>query len=48
MDEYGAMHAEEGETEFSHIPAWYAWQRAAVREEIEAGTYRLDREVVML
>ena len=29
----------EGETEFSHIPDWYEWERANVRKEVEAGTY---------
>ena len=45
MDEFGQLHASEGETEYPHIPDWYAWQRACVREEIENGTYRLDTEV---
>ena len=34
--------AEEEQTEFSHIPDWYAWQRSQVREEIKKGTYQLD------
>lgn len=42
MDEYGQLHANEGKTEFSHIPDWYAWERSAVREEIEKGEYCLD------
>ncbi len=42
MDELGQMRAETGETAFSHIPDWYAWERAEVRREIEAGTYGLD------
>ena len=45
MDEYGSMKAETGETEFSHIPDWYAWERAEVKRELEAGTYRLDTDV---
>lgn len=39
MDEYGELHATSGETEFSHIPDWYEWERKCVREEIENGTY---------
>ena len=39
MDEYGQLHAENGETEFSHIPDWYEWERDNVRKEVEAGTY---------
>ncbi len=45
MDEYGAMHAKDGNTEFSHIPDWYAWQRSCVRDELLDGGYRLDCEV---
>lgn len=45
MDAYGQMAACEGETEYPHIPDWYAWQRACVREELEAGTYLLDVDV---
>ena len=37
--ELGELKAEEGETEFSHIPDWYEWERANVRREVEAGTY---------
>jgi len=36
------MRALEGETEFSHVPDWYRWERENVRREIEAGNYLLD------
>jgi len=39
MTEYGELAADTGETEFSHIPDWYNWERENVRKEIEAGTY---------
>ena len=39
MTELGELRADEGETEFSHIPDWYEWERANVRAEVEAGTY---------
>ena len=39
MTELGELKALTGETEFSHIPDWYEWERANVRSEIEAGTY---------
>ena len=39
MSELGELKAEEGETEFSHIPDWYEWERANVRREVEDGTY---------
>ena len=45
MDEYGQMVANEGDTEYPHIPDWYNWQRACVREELENGTYLIDTDV---
>ena len=45
MDEYGQLHASEGETEYPHIPDWYTWQRQCVRKELEEGTYLLDTDV---
>lgn len=45
MDELGQLHAAEGETEFSHIPDWYDWQRGEVRKELESGEYLLDVDV---
>ena len=39
MSELGELAAEDGKTEFSHIPDWYEWERANVRREVEAGTY---------
>ena len=41
----GELEAAEGQTEFSHIPDWYAWQRQQVRQEILDGTYRLESDV---
>ena len=41
----GEMKALEGETEFSHIPDWYAWERSQVRQELLDGTYKLSAEV---
>ena len=41
----GEMKALEGETEFSHIPDWYRWERQQVRQEILDGSYRLDVDV---
>ena len=45
MDELGVLHAQEGETEFSHIPDWFEWERAQVRAQLEAGTYRFEDDV---
>ena len=41
----GEMKALEGQTEFSHIPDWYAWERQQVKQEILDDTYRLDTDV---
>lgn len=45
LDTLGQLSATEGETEFSHIPDWYAWQRSEVRRELEEGTYSLEADV---
>ena len=45
LTEDGYMRATEGETEFPHVPDWYAYQRQAVRAELEEGTYELDLPV---
>lgn len=45
LTEYGFLRAKEGETEFSHIPDWYRWERECVKKELEDGTYRLDLPV---
>ena len=45
MNEYGQLSAAEGETEFSHIPDWFKWQRQNVREEVRNGTYHIEDDV---
>ena len=45
MDELGQLQATEGETEFSHIPDWYNWERGEVRRELTEGNYSLDVDV---
>ena len=39
------MSALSGDTEFSHIPDWYKWEREEVKKEILSGEYHLDVEV---
>ncbi|MBR5065471.1 MAG: hypothetical protein IKX09_04400 [Oscillospiraceae bacterium] len=39
MNELGELEALDGETEFSHIPDWYEWERLNVRKEVQDGTY---------
>lgn len=41
----GDLKAAEGETEFPHIPDWYAWERQQVAQEILDGSYKLDVDV---
>ena len=45
MSELGELSAKDGNTEFSHVPDWYEWERANVKKEIEDGTYRFDGAV---
>ena len=44
MTELGELVANDGETEFSHIPDWYEWQRANVCREVREGRYRFEAE----
>ena len=39
LTEYGSMQAQNGKTEFPHIPDWYRWERSCVKEEIEDKSY---------
>lgn len=39
INDFSELSADEGETEFSHIPDWYEWERENVRREVEEGTY---------
>ena len=43
--EDGTLKANDGETEFSHVPDWFEWERAQVTEQVENGTYRFEDEV---
>ena len=45
LKEDGELSAVEGKTEFSHIPDWFAWERAQVEKQIESGEYRFEDEV---
>lgn len=45
MTELGELKAVKGNTEFSHIPDWFAWERENVRNEIENGTYYFEDEI---
>ncbi len=41
----GSLQAVSGETRFSHIPDWYAWERQQVRRQILDGSYTLECDV---
>ena len=43
--EDGYLEARSGETEFDHIPDWFAWQRRQVAEQIRRGEYAFSEEV---
>ena len=43
--EDGYLEALDGETEFDHIPDWFAWERQQVKEQIERGEYTFSDEV---
>ncbi len=45
LNEDGTLTAANGETEFSHIPDWFEWERAQVKAQIDAGEYRFEDEV---
>ena len=43
--EDGYLKATEGETEFDHIPDWFAWERQQVSDQIDRGEYGFSEEV---
>lgn len=45
LNEDGTLSALEGETEFSHVPDWFDWERQQVKEQIARGQYRFEDEV---
>ncbi len=45
MDTLGSLSATDGETEFSHIPDWFEWERDQVRLQIENGEYSFSDKV---
>lgn len=45
LREDGELEALNGETEFSHAPDWFEWERRQVREQIERGEYHFADDV---
>lgn len=45
LNEDGTLSAQDGETEFSHVPDWFNWERSEVISQIESGEYSFEDEV---
>ena len=45
LNEDGTLSALDGETEFSHVPDWFEWERSNVIKQVEEGTYSFEDEV---
>ncbi len=45
VNEDGTLTAQSGETEFTHIPDWFNWEREQVRKQIESEEYHFEDEV---
>jgi hypothetical protein len=45
MDTLGRLFATNGETEFSHIPDWFEWEREQVRNQVRKGEYYFEDTV---
>lgn len=45
LGELQLLKPEQTELNFTHVPDWFAWERANVRKEIEEGTYAFEDEV---
>jgi len=45
LTEEGDLRAVSGETEFTHVPDWFEWERENVRKEVESGEYYFEDEV---
>ncbi len=47
LSEFGELKAVQGETEFSHMPQWYEFERSQVRKQIRENTYAWAGEVII-
>ena len=47
MTELGELKALDGETEFSHIPDWYEWERLNIRKEVWENRYSFSSKVIV-
>ncbi len=45
LQEDGTLAAHDGNTEFSHVPDWFEWERQQVRQQVQDGTYSFADDV---
>ena len=45
LNEDGTLSANDGVTEFSHVPDWFNWEREQVTAQVENGEYSISDEV---
>ena len=45
LNEDGSLSALDGNTEFSHVPDWFRWEREQVKQQIEQGQYSFSDDV---
>ncbi len=45
LTQTGALQARNAQGKFHHIPHWYRWEREQVRQDLENGTYHLEKDV---
>lgn len=45
LTERGTLRQSGGDSRFSYVPDWYAWERSCVRQELANGSYSLDLPV---
>ena len=45
LNENGTLSAENGKTEFEHIPDWFEWERQQVEKQVKDGTYKFEDDV---
>lgn len=45
LNEDGTLSSLDGETEFTHVPDWFLWQRDQVEKQIQNGEYYFEDEV---
>ena len=45
LNEDGTLSALSGETEFSHVPDWFLWEKANVEDEVRNGKYNFSDDI---